>query len=125
MTNEIFKTGSLPGKGRYICTKCKGDVNLDDDTDRLPPCACKGVEFTREDKPIKGLKEVMVEETLLQPIPKMKRQKDMIKIMAEEGGRFASNRGGSHTELILDKGENIITKAQFEICKDAPGIKKL
>ena len=112
MTNKIFKTGSQPGKGRYLCSACKGDVVLDDDTDRMPPCAkCHKTEFTsavqiKEDK-------------------KAKPTKDMIKVMAEEGGRFASNRGGTHTELILNKGGNIITKAQFELCKDAPGIKKL
>lgn len=112
MTAEIYKTGSQPGKGRYLCSGCKDDVVLDDDTDRLPPCAkCHKTDFSKAQQE-KAEK-------------KSKPAKDMIKITALESGRFASNRGGTHTELILNKGENIITKAQFELCKDAPGIKKL
>ena len=113
---ELFKTGSQPGKGRYICAACKNDVNLDDDTDRLPPCAkCKKTEF-------------FVSEWQEEPQMKTKEQKpakDQIKVMAEEGGRFSSNRNGTHIEAILDEGENIITKAQFELCKNAHGIKRL
>jgi len=111
MTAEIFKTGHKPGKGRYVCVACKEDLYLDDDTDRLPPCACKGVEFTREDRPAPKAQ-------------KPKPAKDQIKISAQEGGRFSSNRDGVHIDFTLDKGENIITKAQYELCKDAPGIKK-
>jgi len=108
MTAEIFKTGQKPGKGHYVCTNCGEDLVLDDDTDRLPPCACKGVEFIREPKE-----------------KKPKPAKDSIKVMAEEGGRFSSNRGGVHIDFTLNKGENIITMAQYELCKDAPGIKKM
>lgn len=31
--------GEKPGKGKYICTQCGNDVNLDDDDDKLPPCS--------------------------------------------------------------------------------------
>ena len=48
----IYKCGEKPGKGRYICIKCKEDLYLDDDTDSLPPCkgrngTCKGCEFNK------------------------------------------------------------------------------
>ncbi|WP_069875343.1 rubredoxin-like protein [Fusibacter sp. 3D3] len=43
-----YKTGEKPGKGSYTCTNCSTIVNLDDDSDRLPPCPkCNGVEYTK------------------------------------------------------------------------------
>lgn len=34
----MYKTGEIPGKGIYRCTKCGQLVVLDDHTDALPPC---------------------------------------------------------------------------------------
>lgn len=125
---EIFKTGSSPGKGRYVCADCKEDLVLDEDSDRLPPCAkCHKTDFIREDAQPEQAenpepeKEKKPEKKEKKPKP----AKDMIKVMAKESGRFASNRDGTHVEVTLNKGENIITKAQYEICKDAPDIKKM
>ncbi|HTX61255.1 MAG TPA: hypothetical protein VMC48_03025 [Methanobacterium sp.] len=43
-----YKCGQKPGAGRYVCTKCGEDLNLDQDTDRLPPCAeCRNCKFER------------------------------------------------------------------------------
>ena len=40
------KTGEKPGKGVYICKKCGTKVNLDDQTDTLPPCPkCSHTEY--------------------------------------------------------------------------------
>lgn len=40
-------TGEKPGKGTYICRKCKTNVRLDDSTDTLPPCPkCSSTEFS-------------------------------------------------------------------------------
>ncbi|TPV94563.1 MAG: hypothetical protein B7733_14595 [Myxococcales bacterium FL481] len=33
-----YNIGEKPGKGRYCCTRCNWTVNLDDDSDTLPPC---------------------------------------------------------------------------------------
>ncbi len=42
----MYKAGEKPGKGTYICTNCGNDVNLDDDSDRLPPCPnCSNGEY--------------------------------------------------------------------------------
>ena len=35
MTYDI---GEEPGAGTYCCTNCGWEVELDDDTDELPPC---------------------------------------------------------------------------------------
>ena len=43
-----FKCGQKPGAGRYICVDCGEDLVLNDDTDKLPPCAkCQKCEFER------------------------------------------------------------------------------
>lgn len=43
-----YKCGEKPGKGRYICIKCNEDLVLDDNSDKLPPCAkCNGCEFEK------------------------------------------------------------------------------
>ncbi|NYB28067.1 MAG: hypothetical protein HVN34_12200 [Methanobacteriaceae archaeon] len=43
-----FKCGQKPGSGRYVCINCGEDLNLDDDTDPLPPCAkCEKCEFEK------------------------------------------------------------------------------
>lgn len=35
----MYDIGEKPGKGRYCCTKCnKWSVELDDNSDKLPPC---------------------------------------------------------------------------------------
>ncbi|WP_455714124.1 zinc ribbon-containing protein [Anaerosporobacter sp.] len=45
---NTYKSGEKPGKGTYICTNCNNDVNLDDETDTLPPCSkCNNGEFTK------------------------------------------------------------------------------
>ena len=38
MAKRKYNIGEKPGKGRYCCTKCDWSVNLDDDSDQLPPC---------------------------------------------------------------------------------------
>lgn len=44
----IYKCGEKPGRGRYICTKCRSPKNLDDSTDTLPPCTkCHNCTFIR------------------------------------------------------------------------------
>ncbi len=44
----MAKTGEQPGKGKYICTNCGQTVNLDEDTDKLPPCpSCNNTEFKK------------------------------------------------------------------------------
>jgi len=46
----MLKCGQKPGIGRYVCKNCGEDLFLDDDTDRLPPCArCHKCEFTSDD----------------------------------------------------------------------------
>ncbi|MBI1178755.1 hypothetical protein GC207_15090 [bacterium] len=41
-------TGEKPGVGRYKCQKCGEIVELDDNTDTLPPCPkCHGTEYDR------------------------------------------------------------------------------
>lgn len=43
-----YSTGEKPGKGTYQCTKCGEIVNLDDDTDTLPPCPrCNNTTFRK------------------------------------------------------------------------------
>ncbi len=34
----MYKTGQKPGKSIYTCTNCGQKVNLNDNTDVLPPC---------------------------------------------------------------------------------------
>lgn len=36
-----YTCGERPGKGQYYCgeTGCAGEVTLDDNTDKLPPCS--------------------------------------------------------------------------------------
>lgn len=42
-------TGEKPGKGTYICKRCRTRVTLDDDNDTLPPCPkCHYTEFNKE-----------------------------------------------------------------------------
>ena len=44
----VYKCGEKPGKGRYVCTNCGEDLNLNDDTDTLPPCTnCEECEFRK------------------------------------------------------------------------------
>lgn len=44
----MVTTGEKPGKGKYVCKKCKTEIVLDDDTDRMPPCPkCDGIEFEK------------------------------------------------------------------------------
>jgi len=44
-----YKCGEKPGRGKYVCTKCREDLYLDDDTDTLPPCArCNGCVFEKK-----------------------------------------------------------------------------
>ncbi len=38
----MFDIGEKPGVGRYCCKKCNWSVNLDDASDRLPPCGSCG-----------------------------------------------------------------------------------
>lgn len=41
-------TGEKPGKGSYICEKCGQQVDLDDQTDTLPPCPkCNHTEYRK------------------------------------------------------------------------------
>lgn len=41
-------TGEKPGKGTYICTSCGQEVELDDNTDTLPPCPkCNGTKYEK------------------------------------------------------------------------------
>ncbi len=35
---HMFKTGEKPGKGHYYCSQCGQSINLDQDSDHLPPC---------------------------------------------------------------------------------------
>ncbi len=43
-----YSCGEKPGKGEYMCTNCRRDLNLNRDTDALPPCAhCTGCEFKK------------------------------------------------------------------------------
>src|SRR5690606_13804331 len=39
---RIYDIGEKPGVGRYCCTTCGWSVQLDDATDRLPPCGSCG-----------------------------------------------------------------------------------
>jgi DNA-directed RNA polymerase subunit RPC12/RpoP len=42
-------TGEKPGKGTYVCKRCKTIVTLDDDNDTLPPCPrCDNTEFDKK-----------------------------------------------------------------------------
>ncbi len=34
----MYKTGEKPGKGTYKCTNCGQIVELDNNSDTLPPC---------------------------------------------------------------------------------------
>lgn len=44
----MYVTGEKPGKGAYICTNCGIYVELDDNTDTLPPCAkCHNTTFNK------------------------------------------------------------------------------
>ncbi|MBP2030865.1 DNA-directed RNA polymerase subunit RPC12/RpoP [Methanohalophilus levihalophilus] len=44
----IYHTGDTPGKGTYMCTFCKKEVVLENDTDKLPPCPkCYKTEYTK------------------------------------------------------------------------------
>lgn len=38
----MYDIGEKPGVGRYCCTSCGWSVNLDDGSDRLPPCGSCG-----------------------------------------------------------------------------------
>ena len=40
------RMGDKPGNGRYCCSRCEWSVYLDDDEDRLPPCAGCGTRPT-------------------------------------------------------------------------------
>lgn len=47
-TPMTYKCGEKPGKGTYICKNCGEDEHLDQDTDKLAPCAkCHECEFTK------------------------------------------------------------------------------
>lgn len=34
----MYRVGEKPGVGTYCCTNCDWSVDLDDASDRLPPC---------------------------------------------------------------------------------------
>lgn len=34
----VYHTGEKPGKGKYRCIHCSEIINLDPDSDTLPPC---------------------------------------------------------------------------------------
>jgi len=36
----MFSTGDKPGKGAYVCEKCRLAVDIDDDNKTLPYCPC-------------------------------------------------------------------------------------
>lgn len=36
----MFSTGDKPGKGSYVCEKCRIVVELVDDSEALPYCPC-------------------------------------------------------------------------------------
>lgn len=38
----MYDIGEKPGVGRYCCTNCGWSVNVDDASDRLPPCGSCG-----------------------------------------------------------------------------------
>ena len=43
-----YHTGEKPGKGKYKCTKCGQTVELNDNTDTLPPCPkCNNTTFIK------------------------------------------------------------------------------
>lgn len=43
-----YKCGEKPGIGIYICINCGEDLNLDDSSDRLPPCRkCRNCTFVK------------------------------------------------------------------------------
>ena len=45
----MHRTGEKPGKGMYVCTKCRQEVVLDDDSDTLPPCPkCENTTFWKK-----------------------------------------------------------------------------
>lgn len=39
---EMYDIGEKPGIGGYCCTNCGWSVNLNDASDRLPPCGSCG-----------------------------------------------------------------------------------
>jgi len=42
-------TGEKPGTGCYICTNCHQEVNLDDQSDKLPPCpSCNNTKYKED-----------------------------------------------------------------------------
>ena len=44
----MYKTGEKPGRGSYQCVACPQVVELDDDTDTLPPCPrCSGTTYIK------------------------------------------------------------------------------
>jgi len=43
----MSKTGESPGIGTYTCTDCGQVLELDNKTDKLPPCPlCGGTNYT-------------------------------------------------------------------------------
>lgn len=36
----MFSTGDKPGKGSYVCERCRIAVDLSDDSELLPYCPC-------------------------------------------------------------------------------------
>lgn len=46
--SKTYHTGEKPGKGRYSCTNCGTDVELNSG-DKMPPCPkCTNTSFTKE-----------------------------------------------------------------------------
>lgn len=44
----MYTTGQKPGKGTYECTYCGKCIELDDNTDTLPPCPkCTNTTFNK------------------------------------------------------------------------------
>ncbi|NLW69715.1 MAG: zinc ribbon-containing protein [Eubacteriaceae bacterium] len=44
----MAKTGEQPGAGKYKCDNCGQIINLDSDTDRMPPCPnCNNTTFKK------------------------------------------------------------------------------
>jgi len=46
--NGYVHTGEKPGNGRYVCTNCGTDINLDRE-DKMPPCPkCNNTSFEQQ-----------------------------------------------------------------------------
>ena len=42
------RCGETPGEGKYACAKCNEEIELEDDSSRLPPCCyCEEIVFRK------------------------------------------------------------------------------